>query len=134
MLTVHADYLTRESLASYYVDTPDPLLNCPPFGQRLVITWSVPRTVLKQQNPHLELTLRKRNREEIVKWIPLTKQRGTTLYCLLNDEYCESGGIITYKVQLIADECVIEEWRHQLWADLIQIDQEEDEELIKDLD
>lgn len=122
MLTVHSDYLTEQSLASYYVDTPDPLLNSPPFGQRLVITWSVPKSILKQPDPHLELTLRKRNREEIVQRIPLTRQRGTTLYCLLNEEYCESGGIVTYKVQLIAGDCVVEEWRHQLWADLIRID------------
>lgn len=128
MLSVHSDYVARESLASYWVDTPDPLLNCPPFGQRLVISWSVPRELLKLENPHLEITIRMRNRDQVVRYVPLKRSSGTTLYRILNEQYCESGGFLTYKVQLIAGGCVYEEWRHQLWAELLSIDSPEDEE------
>jgi hypothetical protein len=130
MLTVHSDYLTRESLASYYVDTPDPLLNCPPFGQRLIISWSVPKQLLKEQDPHLLLTLRMKNREQIQKRIPLKRASGTSLYRVLNEEYCRTGGFLTYKIQVFAGGCVHEEWRHQLWAEWIQIELEESEDEI----
>lgn len=128
MLSVHSDYVARESLASYWVDTPDPLLNCPPFGQRLVISWSVPRELLKLDHPHLEITIRMRNRDQIVRHVPLKRTSGTTLYRLLNEQYCESGGFLTYKVQLIAGGCVYEEWRHQLWTEHISIDSPEDDD------
>ena len=129
MLTVHSDYVTRESLASFYVDTPDPLLNCPPYGERLVISWSVPGKILKLEEPHLLLHLRYRNRDQIVRKVPLRRSCGTTLFRVLNEEYCETGGFLTYKVQLIAGGCVYEEWRHQLWAELIAIDHSDGEEV-----
>lgn len=134
MLTVHSDYVTIESLASFYVDTPDPLLNCPPYGERLVISWSVPSRLMKLEDPHLVLTLRYRNRDQIVRKIPLRRPSGTTLFRVLNDEYCETGGFLTYRVQLIAGSCMYEEWRHQLWAELIAIDQLDDEEEIDVID
>lgn len=127
MLTVHSDYVTRESLASFYVDTPDPLLNCPPFGQRLVISWSVPKQLMELDDPHLRLQLRFRNREQIDRKIPLRRAKGTTVFRILNDEYCKTGGFLTYRVQLIAGECVYEESRHQLWEELIAIDRNDDE-------
>lgn len=128
ILSVHSDYVARESLASYWVDTPDPLLNCPPFGQRLVVSWSVPSALLKLDNPHLEITIRMRNREQIVRHVPVKRRCGTTLYRILNDRYCETGGFLTYKVQLIAGGCIYEEWRHQLWAEIIAIDNSEEDE------
>ena len=128
MLTVYSDYVTRESLASFYVDTPDPLLNCPPYGERLVISWSVPSQLMKLEDPHLLLTLRYRNRDQIVRKIPLRRSGGTTLFRVLNEDYCKTGGFLTYKVQLIAGDCVYDEWRHQLWAELIAIDHSDDDE------
>ena len=69
-----------------------------------------------------------RNRDQITRRVPLKRSFGTTLYRLLNEEYCESGGFLTYKVQLFAGGCIHEEWRHQLWAELITIDINDNEE------
>jgi hypothetical protein len=41
---------------------------------------------------------------------------------LLNEEYEKSGGILTYKAQILTQEGeVFREWRHQLWVNLIQV-------------
>ncbi len=73
-----------------------------------------------------------RNREQIVRCIPLKRANGTTLYKITNKRYCETGGFLTYKVQLFAGGCLYEEWRHQLWAELIEAGEDEDVEDIED--
>ena len=127
MLTVHSDYLSVDHLASWHINTPDPLLNRPPFGQRLFVSWSVPRKYTFYQDLHLLITIRFRNREEMIKKVPIRENSGTYRYCLLEDKYCETGGFLTYKVQLKAGDCILEEWRHQIWAELIVITPEEQE-------
>lgn len=126
MLSVHTDYLSVEHLASWHVNTPDPLLNRPPFGQRLFVSWAIPRKYTDCPDLHLLITIRYKNREEQVKRVPLRENSGTYRYCLLEEEYCATGGFLTYKVQLIAGGCVLEEWRHQLWAELIKLAPEEE--------
>lgn len=124
-LTVQSDYLTIQDLASYYVDTPDPRRNCPTVGQRLIVSWTVPKDYLSYENLRLEITIRFRNREEVKEIFHLTKTRGTYVFTLLNDDYFSKRGILTYKIDLIGNEMILEEWRHKIWADLIQLQAEE---------
>lgn len=125
-LTVHTDYLSHKNLASYYVGTPDPRLNCPAIGERLIIYWSVPKEFLCSEDLHLEVTIRFRNREEIVEVFNIEKTRGTYVFSLINNDYFNRGGILTYKIDLIGGGCVYEEWRHQIWVDLIEINNQQD--------
>lgn len=119
MLTVRTDYLSIQNLASYHVGTPDPALNNPPIGQRLIIEWKVPKIYLDYDDLHLVATMRFRNREEFIQKIALLKKSGTHVHCMVNEEYFEKGGILTYKVELFGGGLLLEEWRHQLWVDLI---------------
>lgn len=125
-LTVQTDYLTHKNLASYYVGTPDPRQNVPTVGQRLIISWSVPKTYLSYENLRLEVTIRFRNREEVIEIFLIQKTRGTYVFALLNNDYFTKRGILTYKIDLFGGDCLLEEWRHKIWADLILINQEED--------
>lgn len=120
-LTVQTLYFTRESLASYYVETPDPMLLNPPVGQRLLITWSLPFHYLGYNDLHLNVRIRFRNLEEVELDIPIEKTCGSYMYTLLNERYFETEGILTYKVDLMGDGQILEEWRHQLWHELIKI-------------
>jgi len=120
-LTVQTDYLSYKNLASYYVGTPDPRMNCPPIGQRLIISWSVPKSFLCYENLHLEVIIRFRNRQEQIELFNISNQRGTYVYTILNNDFIEKQGILTYKIDLVANDCVLEEWRHQIWAELIEI-------------
>lgn len=120
-LKVHTDYVSHENLASYYVDTPDPFLNCPPVGQRLIISWKVPKDDLLLDDLQVQATIRFRNREEVTVKIPICKSRGYYIYSLLNDDYFAKCGILTYKVELIGGGMILEEWQHQIWHELIRV-------------
>lgn len=124
-LTVQTDYLSHKNLASYFVSTPDPRQNVTAIGQRLIICWSVPKYYLSYENLHLQVTIRFRNREELIEIFHLPKTRGTYVYALLNEDYIAKRGILTYKVDLIGGDCILEEWRHQIWTDLISFNSQD---------
>lgn len=120
LLTVYTDYLSHENLASYQVGTPDPRLDNPPIGQRLLISWSIPKCEFA--DAHIDYKIRFRNRKEISSTIPVISCSGTYIYSLLNEEYFETEGILTYKVDLYIGDQLIEEWRHQLWVEMLVFD------------
>lgn len=120
-LTVQTDYISHKNLASYYVKTPDPRLNFPTIGERLIVGWAVPKEYLNYENLHLKITIRFRNREEMIEIFHLSKTRGTYVFNLLNADYISTRGILTYKIDLIGGDVILEEWRHRIWKDLILI-------------
>lgn len=117
-LRVQVDYISKQNLASYHVCTPDPRLINPPQGQRMLISWYLDREKLSH-NINIKVTLRYGNQTEEEFWIYPKKQYGFYTLCLLNREYYEKGGIITYKAEMFIDHCLVKEWRHQLWTKLI---------------
>ncbi len=122
VLKVHSDYLSHESLASYHVGTPDPQLRCPPIGQRLVISWFLPDRYKIYSDIQLHLRIRYYNHQEEEFYIPVKKRKDDYLFCLINEEYRETGGIATYKITLEGDGECLQEWRHALWAEWIALD------------
>jgi hypothetical protein len=52
----------------------------------------------------------------------LCERKGTTVFALMDEEFIDKGGILTYKLDLVAEGHVLEEWRHQIWTDLIMVD------------
>lgn len=120
-LSVQTDFLTEESLASYYVGTPDPLLYCGAVGQRMLVMWAFPKSYLQCQDMYILIEMRYKNRKQESLRLNNLRAKGTYIYSLMNDDYFDTGGIRTFKVQLYAGETLIEEWRHQLWVDLITI-------------
>ncbi len=127
ILSVHTEYITIESLSSYYVGTPDPKLNNPPFGQKLVVEWELPKDYVCSADTVLCLTIRYRDRAQENLSFGLKKRSGRYVFCLNGDNYCQHGGILTYKVQLFDGDCLLEEWKHQLWAELILFEEESEE-------
>lgn len=121
-ISVHTEYITVENLASFHVNTPDFRKTCPNLGQKLIINWSLPAEYLSYRNLSLFLKVRFRNNVEDEVVIEVKKSDGTYIYYLLNDDYFDSGGILTYKVDLNGNGCLLEEWRHQIWTDLILFD------------
>ena len=45
---------------------------------------------------------------------------------MFNEDYISKRGILTYKVAIIGGGCILEEWKHQIWTDLISIDRDND--------
>ncbi len=120
-LSVHNEYLSHQNLASYHVDTPDPLLISPPIGQRLIVCWTLPKKYKCMSELYLDVTIQFRNHEQMSEQFYLPRLKGTYIYDLLNDEYIAKKGFLSYKIDLVADGTVITEWRHQMWTELIVI-------------
>lgn len=118
-LTVHTEYLSYKNLASFHVGTPDPELFCPTVGQRLVIHWTLPNSFCSYNQLTLKIKIRFSNNEETEVNVRLNHLQGTYIYSLLNDDFFEKCGILTYKVDLLGDDLVLETWNHQLWAERI---------------
>lgn len=127
-LNVFSTYVTRESLASYYVGTPDPLLNAPNVGQKLYIRWHLPSSYLALQPLQLKLHMRFHNRKFDILVIPITRLCGIYVYELLNKEFFDTEGLMSYKVEVIANDQVLEEWRHIMWVEPITFEEEEEKD------
>jgi hypothetical protein len=117
-LSAFSEYVNREDLASYRVGTPDPSLNYPTIGQRLFISWKLPSEYACQELM-LKLTMRFRDRTEIVQPVILHQISGTYVFELLNDDYFNHKGFLTYKIELFADQQLVDRWCHQMWVELI---------------
>lgn len=118
-LEVYIDSIEADDLASNHVDTPDPARLCPDIGQKLVITWNLSRNC--PLGRHIVAKIRYGNREE-VKWeFYLNTFRGSQIYELINEDYCEKRGITSYIVQLFENDECIETVQHMLWCDLIEV-------------
>jgi hypothetical protein len=127
-LDVQTQYLSRESLASYHVETPDPFLYCPIIGQRLVIQWTLCAHEVEGHEVILDLKVRFRNHKEREVKVLITSKRGTYLYDLTNEDYCESGGILTYYAEIRDESCLLASWKHPLWVPLITLNIPENKE------
>ncbi|MCB1112256.1 MAG: hypothetical protein H7A37_00240 [Chlamydiales bacterium] len=126
------EYLSIETLASYHVCTPDPLRHCPPIGQRLVVTWGIPKPYFSRYcDLHINLSIIYRNHQTAEVQIPVDKRTSYYVYDIVNEAFCETGGILTFKLELVGDGCLLDEWKHQLWIKLITIDEWNIEEPIR---
>ena len=119
-LDVQTQYLTPEYLASYHIGTPDPRLHVPLIGQRLLIQWSLSKHEVQDQEIMLYLKVRFRNRQEQEVKFPISSTRGTYLYQVNSELYCQTGGILTYFAEIQTLSGILATWKHPLWVDLIQ--------------
>ncbi len=119
-LVVQTQYFSHENLASFYVGTPDPLQNDPPVGQSLLIFWRLGSDYSDDKEITIKYTIRFRNKNEVQDSFKITRPRGYYTYSSYNDDYFKNGGILTYKVDLLIDGVVVEEWRQHLWKELIK--------------
>jgi len=120
-LSVHTDFLRREKLASFNVDTPDPSLSYPRLGQRLLVDWSLNSCYANYSVLQLEIRIRFGDRSEVTRYATLNQLSGVYIYILEGEEFIQKKGIFTYKVDLIGDNCVLHTWQHQLWKELINV-------------
>lgn len=124
-LDVQTQYITKESLASYHVLTPDPQLDNPTIGQRLLVQWKfrAPEVRGLPLTLHLKIRFRNHEKEELI--IPIDSNckiyvGSSYIYDLFNEEYLEKGGILTYLAEIKSNDDVIACWKHPLWVELIE--------------
>lgn len=117
-LSVFKEHVSIESLPSYKIGTPDPALADPEMGEKLHISWR-----LAGEGPgYLRLSLKYNEGSFDEIEVPLEKTSGVYVYPLLNGDYCETKGILTYRVELYEGECLVKTWQHQLWVDPLPVE------------
>lgn len=128
-INAQTEYITRQGLASYHIGTPDPSLNHPVVGQRMILKWSLPEDCMKVLDLHMVVTMRFRDGSQRGFNMDIYKSSGIKIYTLPTEEFCQTGGINTFKVDLVGDGNVLYEWRHQLWVELIDLKDSDDNQL-----
>ncbi|MEC7839160.1 MAG: hypothetical protein VX777_03875 [Chlamydiota bacterium] len=123
LLRVQVDYISKESLASYHVGTPDPRLIYPPVGQRMIISWLIPKQHFDTNDITIKVTMHFGDHSIDTLNITPKNAMGMYVYCLLNDRYYDKCGFLTYKAEVCCNGMVIEKWQHHLWTELITFDE-----------
>ena len=121
MVNVDTYFVGPESLASYWVGTPDPKRCCPDVGQELVLSWHIPERHLSCEDLHICWTIRYGNHEEQVFHIPVHTKIGERRHLLINQDYWDRGGIQTYKVEVIANGEIIKTLCNSVWSNIIDV-------------
>jgi hypothetical protein len=123
-VSVAQQWVDVRYLASTHVGTPDPRQDHPPVGQMMIVDWRIPKSLLNKK-PHIQLTMIFWNYTEKTICFPIEQRMGWVTYKLLDEEYDETGGILTYKAEIVSEDgSLFREWKHQLWVNLITIDEE----------
>jgi len=123
-VSVAQQWVDVRYLASTHVKTPDPRQDHPPIGQMMIIDWRVPKELLRRK-PHIQMTMVFWNYTEKTICFPIDKRMGWVTYKLLDEEYDQTKGILTYKAEIVdEDGTLFREWKHQLWVNLITIKEE----------
>lgn len=123
-VAVSQQWVDVRYLASTHVKTPDPRQDHPPIGQMVIIDWRVPKELLKKK-PHVQLTMILWDYTEKIVCFPIDKRMGWATYKLLDEQYDATGGILTYKAEILSEDgAVFREWKHQLWVNLITLNEE----------
>ncbi len=126
-LSVSQHLINREYLASTHVGTPDPCQECPPTGDMLSVEWVIPRELLGE-NPEVVLHILFKNYTEETLYFPIKERASYVTYYLLDDDYEEKEGIFAYKAEIVTEDGEIyREWKHQLWVNLITLEEMEEE-------
>jgi hypothetical protein len=119
-LSVRQQKVDPSYLASAHVGTPDPRRKNPPVGQKLIVKWRVPVDLLDEK-PYVALYLLYKDYSEGKVCFPIEDRSGYAVYSLLNPEFEEKRGILTYRAEVVTENGTIyNEWKHQLWVNLIK--------------
>ncbi|HPE85630.1 MAG TPA: hypothetical protein PLO43_05590, partial [Chlamydiales bacterium] len=97
---------------------PDPLQQNPPKGERLVINWRLPQHAMGPSLT-LKLNLILKDYTQLTKTFPIDKRFGYITYDLLDEEYRQSGGLLTYKAEIETEGAILETYEQVLWTELI---------------
>lgn len=120
-ISVFSEPIDKNRLASVHVNTPDPRHEINPHGQRLYVSWCIPKS-FRDTKLRGVLKVRFNVPEEATIPFEIDRPRGTMTYQILNEEYFEKEGILAYKVQIFSDGKEIDSYQHSMWADLISFD------------
>lgn len=114
-LYVQEEWVDQNFLASTHVNSPDPRLNDPPEGQRLLIGWDFPRSIFTK-DCFFVVNVRFWDQTQEVLSKPILRKRGSCAF------FFSKKKILTYRVDVISQENeILETWKHHFWTEPIEI-------------
>ncbi|CRX38025.1 hypothetical protein [Estrella lausannensis] len=120
-LSVEVRYISEENLASYYVESPDPRLSYPRVGQELKIRWNIPDEYYTK-GMVLSILLNMRNYSERHYCFELKCQSGSKTLAIANDDFFATGGILSFKAEVLKYGVPLYKTTHQLHVELIRFE------------
>ena len=115
-VTARTEYIDMKKLPSVAVDTPDPIKDTAYWGEKLLIRWD---TGQDKSPTTLHARIRLRNGTEKTIDKVLEGSSGVEYFTLDAYEYDQSGGIISYKIELLANGESVANSTHKLWVEKI---------------
>ncbi len=127
-VTAKRELIDKDTLASTFVQSPDPRQCAWPQGEEITFEWRLPREALNE-SLELVIALLYSSYKEETRRYPIRRRRGTVTVVHLGQEEKERGKIVTYRAQIVTNQGrVIKEWKQQLWTELITVDSFSDTE------
>lgn len=121
-LSVSKVQINKRTLASTFTRAPDPLQAHPPTGDRLYISWILPYGV-DPKDVDLKLSVVWRDlHEENITYQPY-RRMGMMSYNLVGQSFKKSGGIFTYKVDMVTKEGkILDTFKQRMWVNVFTED------------
>ena len=117
-VSVRTEKLGPKHLASYHVETPDPL-RCTFFkGQQLVLSWHFCKHKIKGPLRLKLLLIRANHTLEVIKQ-PLACLSGTKVFYFLGRDWCIKGEILTWRAEIYDEDTLVGLHYQKPWVDWI---------------
>ncbi len=123
MLTLYNQSIDKKFLASTKVKSPDSRQMPLEKGQRLVIEWDIPSGAFRFNDWDLVATLQFGDRSQEVLRRPLDKDSGSWVLMWKGQEFSRKRGVVSYKIELLREGKIEETFNHQLYCELINLDE-----------
>lgn len=120
-LSLLSEAVTKETFASTHVNTPDTNQLINPQGQRITVSWKLPKKYLDQPL-HGVLSVQFKIPKAIKIPFEIERSKGSFVYQLLGDEYFEKEGILSYKAQIFSNNVEIDSFTHKMWVELVSFE------------
>jgi hypothetical protein len=118
-LRVQHRFLSYNDLASQAISSPDFRRDSPATGERLAIFYNIDRALFFEKRPNMQIWIRYHHQDDEKLSIQLENPSGYEIFDVVEMKFMKSGGISSYKVQIVNEGEILEEWRHQVWAEKI---------------
>lgn len=105
-----------------HAETPDPKAERGEVGQRLIISWDLPYKEFHKHLWQVKVQIQFGNRTEEEKTKKITNFEGDWVLKWSGRPYVDKRGIVSYKAELMRDGAVVNTFQHQLWCELIRLE------------
>lgn len=114
--------IDNKVLASVHVNTPDHRHQLNHHGQKIYVSWKLPKEYFGQTLSGV-LKIRFKIPKQIEIPFEISSLSGKMCYDVLDEEYFSGEGVLAYQVKIFIGDQVVDSFQHKMWTELISFDQ-----------